>query len=330
MINIDPKFYKNKKILVTGSTGFIGTNLCLRLLDLGADVVGTYFKSKPKIITKKIKYLQADLTNKIDCTKVCKNIDYVFMCAANTSGAQVIENEPLSHLTPNIVMNAFMLEAAYSNNVKKFIFISSNTVYPEGTKAMTENDVNYTFFYKYHIVGWMKAFSEEMCNMYLNHISKPMKTLVIRPGNLYGPYDKFNPKESKVIAALIKKFADKENPIIVWGDGNDIKDFLYIDDFITGLLSVSSKKDSVSPVNIASGKKTTVKNIINHLKHISKIQNPKIIYDSSKPTMIPIRRISTRLAKEKFNFKCRYSINEGLEKTFNWYQNNRSTLNNHD
>ena len=89
----------------------------------------------------------------------------------------------------------------------------------------------------------MKQFSELMCKMYSQKIKKPMETLIIRPGNLYGPFDKFTLKESKVIAALIRRSLEKENPFNVWGDGSDIKDFLYIDDFIEGMLMACLKRD---------------------------------------------------------------------------------------
>ena len=164
-----------------------------------------------------------------------RKIDYVFMLAANTSGAAVMEKTPLAHLTPNVIMNSQMLAAAYENQVSKFCFISSNTVYPVTDEPVKEEDVNYEFFSKYFIVGWMKLFSEKMSQMYSKHISNPMKTVVIRPGNLYGPHDKFTWTESKVIAALIRKSIERYDPLQVWGDGNDLKDFLYIDDFIDGL-----------------------------------------------------------------------------------------------
>ena len=313
-------FYKNKNILVTGAAGFVGTNLVRRLVDLGANVTGTIFNKKPQDPIESVKYIKVDLTNKVDCAKVCIGIDFVFMCAANSSGASVMEKAPLTHLTPNVVMNALMLEAAYSEGVQKFAFISSNTVYPLTNNAVAEADANYDFYEKYHIVGWMKMFSEEMCKMYSNHIKAPMKTLVVRPGNLYGPFDKYNKNESKVIAALVRRFVEKQNPLEVWGDGNDIKDFIFIDDFIDGLISTFKNEKIEGPINIASGEPTTIKDIINALILISESSELNVQYDSSKPTMIPVRLISTELVKKEINFSPKYSIYEGLDKTYNWYQ----------
>ncbi|MFM1756564.1 MAG: hypothetical protein RL621_1530 [Bacteroidota bacterium] len=313
-------FFKNKKILITGCAGFVGTHLAKKLLSLGADVTGTIYRHQPKINLEGIKLIQTDLTVNQECQVACKGIDYVFMCAANSSGAAVIEKEPLTHLTPNIVMNAQMLAASYAAGVKKFIFISSNTVYPVTNYAVNEADTNFSFFDKYHIVGWMKLFSEQMCTMYSNHISKPMKTVVVRPGNLYGPYDKFTWKESKVIAALIRRFAEGQNPLEVWGNGKDIKDFLYIEDFIEGLLNVSAKDDLQGPINLASGVPATVIEVIEALKDISGELNLQIKFDESKPSMLPVRLIDVAYAKELIGWSPKYSLKQGLRETYDWYK----------
>ena len=315
------KFYKNKKILVTGASGFIGINLIKKLLKYEVKIIGVINQNQPQIKSNKIKYIKADLTKKKNCIKVTKNIDYIFMCSANSSGANVMEKKPLTHLTPNLVMNSLMLEGAYYNNVKKFCFISSNTVYPLLSRPVKENDTNYKFFHKYHIVGWMKLFSEEMCKMYSFNIKKPMQTLIVRPGNLYGPFDKYTKKDSKVIAALIRRFFEKQNPLKVWGDGNDLKDFIYIDDFIDGLVKVFALKKINGPINLASGKSDTIKKVVKILTKISKQKNLKVIYDTKMPSMIPYRLISNSKAQRLFNFKPKISLYVGLEKTYKWYKN---------
>ena len=140
------RFYQNKKILVAGASGFIGTQLTKKLSDLGGDVIGTYLNHKPMKKIPNAKFIKADFTNYQDCLTATKNIDYVFMVAANTSGAAVMEKTPLAHLTPNVVMNSQILAAAYENNISKFCFISSNTVYPVTNFPVKETDVNYEFF----------------------------------------------------------------------------------------------------------------------------------------------------------------------------------------
>lgn len=311
---------KGSNILVTGAAGFIGTSLIDRLVEMGANVTGTIYTRRPQVNNPNVMYLKADLTKMEDCISVCKGQDYIFMCAANSSGAGVMEKSPLSHLTPNVIMNTQMLAAAYEQKIKKFVFISSNTVYPLTDFAVKEEDVTYKFYQSYHIVAWMKMFSEEMCGMYSNHIKHPMRTLVIRPANLYGPYDKYNRSESKVIAALIRRVAEKENPLKVWGDGNDLKDFLYIDDFINALIKLFSLDSDIGPVNVSSGNSITIKDVIKTLIDISDQSGLEINFDITKPSMIPIRLISNEYVKEITDWHPETTIYEGLKKTFDWYK----------
>ena len=312
-------FYNGKKILVAGASGFVGRNLLLKLIKMGAKIRGTYLNHKPNLELHNVEYVRADLTLKEDCYSITKDIDYVFLCSANTSGAMVMEKTPLVHLTPNIIMNALILEASYINEVKKFCFISSNTVYPVSDKPVTEDDTNFEFFDKYYIVGWMKQFSELMCKMYSQKIKKPMETLIIRPGNLYGPFDKFTLKESKVIAALIRRSLEKENPFNVWGDGKDIKDFLYIDDFIEGMLMAFCSIKGHEVVNIASGKPISIEEVLYKILYISDHKEAKVNFDLTKPTMIPKRLIDISKIREKTDWFPKTSIDEGLKKTIEWY-----------
>ena len=119
---------------------------------------------------------------------------------------------------------------------------------------MTEKDVNYSLFNKYFNVGWMKIFSEKICQMYKNK----MNILIIRPGNIFGPHDKFDVVKSKVIPSLIRKFETKKI-IEIWGNGKDIKDFIYIEDFVTILLKLINKPFNFKILNVASGKSISLK-----------------------------------------------------------------------
>jgi len=313
--------YRGVKILVTGGTGFVGVNLIQRLLSLGANVRATIHRRSPIVNNEHIEYVQTDLTSPEDCRKAAEGIDYVFMCAANTSGAAVMEKTPLVHLTPNLIMNALMLEASHEANVKKFLFISSNTVYPVTDQPAQENDVINEFYDKYFIVAWMKRFSEIMCEMYATKIKKPMTTIVIRPANIYGPYDDFEWETSHVLPALIRRVVERHNPITVWGDGSDIKDFIYIDDMINGLLLAMERINGFDFLNIASGKQYVLKDLLNLMIGIEGYDGAVINYDTSKPTMIPKRLIDTQKAKSALGFETKTPIEEGLKITINWYKN---------
>jgi GDP-L-fucose synthase len=311
-----------KKVLVTGASGFIGKNLVLKLLKKNYSIYATFHKNKNLIKNKKIKYFKVDLRKTSDCKKITKNIDIVCMCAANSSGAKIMKENPLEHLNPNIRMNINMLEASYVNNVKKFIFISSNAVYPETKKSVVEKDSKYSFFDGYYIAAWMKKFSEIVCEIYSKRIKKKMITLIIRPGNLYGPHDKFDVQKSKVIPSLIRKIHIKrEKNLVVWGDGKDLKDFLYIDDFIDALVKCINFVNYYTIINIASGKSITIKKILKILIQLTK--KKKIIqYDKSQPSMIPARKININKAKKILKWKPKTSLSSGLKKTIEYYNSN--------
>ena len=315
--------FKNANVVVTGGTGFVGVNLIKRLLDIGANVTATLHSRNRVITDERIRYVRGDLRRQEDCAAAVQGADYVFMCAANTSGAAVMDKTPLAHLTPNILMNVSMLDAAYRAGVKKFLFISSNTVYPLTDYPVKEDDVTNDFYEKYFIVAWMKRFTEIVCEMYATKIVKPMKVCVVRPANIYGEFDDFEWETSHVIPALIRKVVERHDPIEVWGDGNDLKEFIYVQDFIDGMLLAMEKIECFDPVNIATGQPCTVNDVLSEILKIDNYANAKIVFNTSKPTMIPKRLIDITKAKSQLGFQAKVGLSDGLRKTIAWY---RSTL----
>lgn len=317
-------FFKGKKILVAGGAGFIGTNFIKVLVKRGANVAATCHRRPPQAEDSEIKYFCVDLMDRRDCARVVQNMDYVFMCAANTSGAGVIEKTPLVHITPNVVMNALMLEAAYTAGVKKYLWISSSIVYPVTDYSVKEEQMmSGPPFDKYYGVAWMKRFGEILCETYSTKIKNPMKTVVVRPANIYGEYDDFELETSHVVPALIRKVAEHHNPVEVWGDGNEVKDLIYIGDFIEGALLAMEKIDDFRPLNIATGTPVTVKEVVTSILEADNYKNAVIVFDSSKPTMIPKRLIDASLAEEILGFKAKTSLKDGIIKTVKWYKKNK-------
>ena len=157
-------------------------------------------------------------------------------------------------------MNTRMLEAAHGAGVRKLLFISTNTVYPVTDFPVKETDCTNEFFDKYFIVAWMKRFGELCCEMYATRIARPMETVVVRPANVYGPLDKFDWESSHVLPALIRRVVERHQPLRVWGDGRDIKDFIFVDDLVEGLTLTMGKLRGFDVVNLASGQQYQSRN----------------------------------------------------------------------
>jgi GDP-L-fucose synthase len=312
--------FQNANVVVTGGAGFVGVNLIKRLLDLGANVTGTLHVRPAVLKDPRVRYVTCDLRRPEDCCSAVCGADYVFMCAANTSGAAVMAKTPLVHLTPNVLMNVSMLDAAYQVGVKKFLFISSNTIYPLTDYAVKEDDVTNEFYEKYFIVAWMKRFTEIVCEMYATKIAKPMDVCVVRPANIYGEFDDFAWETSHVIPALIRKVVERHNPLEVWGDGNELKEFIYVQDFIDGMLLAMEKIEGFDPINIAAGHPCTVRGVVKELLKIDGYEDAEVVFDTSKPTMIPKRLIDVAKARNQLGFQAKVSLEDGLARTVAWYR----------
>jgi GDP-L-fucose synthase len=151
-----------------------------------------------------------------------------------------------------------------------------------------------------------------------------MKVCVVRPANIYGEFDDFEWETSHVIPALIRKVVERQDPIVVWGNGNDLKEFIYVQDFIDGLLLAMEKQESFDPINIALGKPCTVREVLQSLLKIDGYHNANVIFDLTKPSMIPRRLIDVSKAKGQLGFQASTSIHDGLAKTVHWYRSSLS------
>ena len=314
---------KNKNILVLGGSGFIGSNLINALTEFSSNLKGTYLNNKPRIINPDIEWIKADLTNPNVYKNLINNIDYVFISAAYTRGASVMVNSPMDLVTQNIVMNSYIFDQCYKHNVEKLLFISSSVVYPEKenismveTQSMTGNPPNI-----YFPVGWMKRYSELLSKTYSENIKDGFKTVIIRPSNIYGPYDNFDPEESHVIPSLIRRVVNKEKPFEIWGDGKDQRDFIYIDDFIDGVINSFNTNFKYTELNLSANKNFSINDVLNTLFKIEDYY-PKVKYDLSKPQTIKSRHISNEKASKLIAFNPKINLLDGLTKTIEWYKQN--------
>lgn len=309
----------NSKILILGATGFVGRNLAEKLYNEG------YTNLRNHGFTRKLEgfgeSVQGDLRDDKFVEEIMKGVDVVYHCAASTSNAVDTIYAPLLHVTPNVIINALTMEKAYKEGVKKFIFLSSSTIYPEsGERAVCETDNIYESIYKtYYPVGWMKRYAEVLCKMYSEILINPMQTVIVRPANLYGPHDKYDLDKCHVTPASIIKVATRLDPIPVWGDGTEIRDLLYVEDFVEALQLIMEKEEGHEIYNVGSNAGYSVNEVIGYLKEIEGLESP-IDYVNNKAPMIPTRLIDSFKVYDKLGWSAKTSIKEGLEKTLNWYK----------
>lgn len=314
--------FKDAKVLVAGGTGFVGVNTIIRLLSLGASIRATLHHKDRVIVDDRIEYVKVDLMDMDDCRRAVEGMDYVFLLAASTSGAAVIASTPLVHVTPNIVMNARLLEAAYFAKVKKFIWLSSNAAYPpSGNRPVKEGEMFDGDPYEtYFGVAWMKRYTEILCRMYSEKLKDPMSTIVLRPSNIYGPYDDYEFETSHVMAALIRRVVERHDPFEVWGTGDDVRDWIYIDDFIDAMMLAAEKVDGYNPLNVGLGEGHTIKEALQLMLEVDGFTDANVVYNATKPSMIPIRLIDTSSAEQVLGFKARTGLRDGIARTLAWYR----------
>jgi GDP-L-fucose synthase len=314
---------KGKTALVAGGCGFLGTHLILRLLKEGARVRATRHEKPPKIDRPEVEWITADLRVPETCANVVAAADYVFLAAANTQGAAVIAQNPIAHVGPNVAINTNMIGAAYQAGVKKLLFISSGAAYPPTDHPVREDEM---FSSEpadiYYAVAWMKRYAEILCYTYAQKIRSPMPAVVIRPSNVYGPFDKFDFKTSHVTAAQIRRVTERQRPIQVWGSGLDERDVIYVDDFMDGLMAAFRAELPYLAINICSGRNVTVRDIISTAIKVDGFEDAEVTYDTSKPSTIAKRPMSAAKAKELLGFEAKTGLADGIAKTIAWARAN--------
>lgn len=318
--------FTGKKVLIAGGAGFIGTNLALALASRGARLRLTTHEKPLQAAIPGAEVMALDLRRAEDCARAVDGMDHVFLSAAHTSGAAVIRTTPLVHITPNVQINTLMLEAAHRARVSRFCFISSGAAYPPTAdrpvreEEMFDGDPHDVYF----AAGWMKRYAEVLCRTYAEKIPNPMPTVVVRPSNVYGPYDKFDFAVSHVTAALIRRVVERHSPLEVWGSGEDIRDLIYVDDFIEGLLAAFSTERPYLAVNICAGRGHSVKQILQAILKVDGYDGADLRFDPSRPSTIPVRLMDNGLARRELGFEVRTSLEDGLRRTIDWYRKGRN------
>ncbi len=311
-------FYKGKKVLITGGTGFIGVNLAQELLKRGARVKITTH-NRPLPFSMDVETVKADLFMKEDCLNAVKGMDIIFHAAGAVSAAGTTVNNPISPVCDNLVLTSRVLEAAVAEGVDRCLIFSSSTAYPEADHPIKEDEMWLAEPYKvYFGYGWMRRYLEKL-GQFISLKSK-VKIALVRPTAVYGRWDDFDPVTSHVIPGLIRRALSKEDPYVVWGNGNEVRDFLHVSDLARGCADMIEKYAVCDPVNIGYGKTVTIKEIVDLILRHSGYSNAKVVYDTSKPSTIPFRMVDIDKARQLLGFEPAISLEEGLKDTITWYR----------
>lgn len=320
------KFYKGKKVLVAGGSGMIGICMVNRLLQLNSEITIASLESKEyaeKLFGKKVKFFQTDLTDFQNCMNVTKKQDLVFNLVGIKGSVGIGLTKAASFLVPMLRFQTNLMDAAFKNDVKGFLFVSSICAYPESNKPKKEDSVwDGQPKQNDRIPGLAKRIGEVQAQSYMLEYGWQAPKIV-RPSNVYGPYDDFNPQTAQVIPALIARMVGGENPVRIWGDGSAIRDFIYVADAVEGMLQVLELAPASLPINLGSGKGVTIKKIAQTIANLIPTK-PKLSFDTSKPTGDPIRILSMRRSKDILGFKAKTSLDDGIRKTVEWYLNHKS------
>ena len=314
--------YKDKKILVTGGTGLIGRPLVEMLIEAGAKVRIASLDD-PSRAHPQAEFVRLDLMDINNCFKVCEGIDMVFHLAGIKGSPKMTKERPASFFVPTILFNTNMMEAARKCNVERFLFTSTIGVYAPA-EIFYEDDVWKTFPSENDkFAGWAKRMGELQSEAYKIEYNWN-KIAIVRPANVYGPYDNFDPENAMVIPSLIKRALDGENPLIVWGDGSPIRDFIHAKDVAKGML-FDLEKCPPHPINLGSGEGVTIKQIVDIITNNLE-KKPEIIWDTSKPSGDKKRLMDISRVKS-LGWEPKIKLEEGIKEVIDWYKENKEIIN---
>ena len=312
-----------KKILITGGGGFIGGHLVNFYQQKGYNVSTVDIKNKKLWfqINPKVKNIKADCRDPVVCDRITKGVDFIFNLACDMGGMGFIENNKALCMLSSVI-NINLLKSATKHKVKKFFYSSSACVYSSyNQKKYKSPKLKETDAYPADPedgYGWEKLFNERMCRHFYEDFG--LETRVARYHNVYGEFGSWCDGREKAPAALVRKFVEsihnKKNKIEIWGNGNQVRSFLYIDDCIRGtdLLFRSKFRE---PINIGNDKHVTINQLVTILEKITG-HRVKRKYDKSKPKGVNSRSSDNTLVKKILKWSPKISTEVGMEKLYKY------------
>jgi GDP-L-fucose synthase len=309
-------FWENKKILVTGGRGFLGSHLVERLKELGAKVTAPA-------------HHDYDLVDRDQIVKMYETFpsDMVIHLAAVVGGIGINQKHPGKFFYDNLMMGVQLMEYARQAKVSKFVALGTICAYPKFTPVPFKEEAIWDGYPEETNAPYGLAKKMMLVQSQAYRQEYGYNSIFLLPVNLYGPRDNFNPESSHVIPALIKKCVDAKEAdadyIEVWGDGSPTREFLYIKDAVEGILLAAEKYNKSEPVNLGSSSEISIKDLAGLIADATGFKG-KFKWDTSKPNGQPRRKLDTSRAKKEFGFEAQTPFEDGLKETVDWYLKNRS------
>lgn len=306
-----------KRIVVTGGSGFLGSFVVERLEAAGAVVhiprSQDFDLCEPAQAEALIEKFQPQM---------------VVHCAVDGGGIGYMRRHPGRIVHRNLLMNTHLLHAAFEGQVEVFLGVSSVCAYPRDAEMPLREAALFDGYPEPSNAGYglTKRMMMEMGRAYAQEYG--FKALFPMPVNLYGPRDEFSEERSHVVPALIRRFLEAEakgqEEVVVWGSGRATRELLYVEDCADAVVAMLRHGESVEPVNIGTGVETSIRELAEAIAGACGYSG-RLRFDSSKPEGQPRKCLDTSRATELFGWKALVGLDEGLKRTVSWYRSQQSS-----
>lgn len=310
----DPSFWQNRRVLVTGASGFVGRNLTSRLRDTGCELITTTRKDYDLLEQEAVRRLFADTKPEI-----------VFHLAGLIGGILANKNRPADFCYQNLLMGTTVLHEAWQSGAKKFVTLIGGCSYPATAPSPIEETALWNGYPQPESAFYSLAKSMSVLQTRAYRQQYNFDAIVLVPGNLYGPHDNFDLTNSHVIPALIRKFHEAnlshQAEVVAWGSGKPIRDFIYVKDACEAILLATEKYSGEEIINISSGVQTTIQELVETIAQLMEYSG-NIRWDDSKPDGQMYKGFDVTRMHEWLGYDCPTSLQNGLQQTIAWFAAN--------
>ena len=313
------EFLSDKRVLVTGGSGMLGSAFLRHILPLASHVRTTRHINNE--VGADVEQVQADLLNEDACKSAVTGMDVVIHAAAETGGSKRVTVAGREMFSRSLIMNTLVLDQAARAAVTHYLFLSNSSVYSASDQVLTEDDAwgETSHGMPENETGMVKRVGETQCNLYAR--TGDMKVAVMRAANVYGPFDNFDLEASHVIPALIHKAVSRQTPFKVWGDGSTVRDFIFVDDVAAAgmdLLRLAAPGE-VQPINVGTGINVTVRDVVGIVLEESGYRDAEVEWNVAAPPASPAKRLNLdRMAA--LGIRPKTPLREGLRMTIDWFR----------